>query len=248
MEFNLSTFALEIINFLILVWILQRLFYKPVRHIIAQRKQHIEQALAEAAKMRQEAEELKTNYSNRLQQWNLEKQHAMAQLHQQMEAERQHQLLILKKELKQERSKNQAALQRRQLELQRHQQTLALRNGARFAAVLLQQAAGPELETRLFNLLMSELKQLPEACQPILQTTENETTLAIHVSSVYPLSEHQRQQLEDKFNALIDKSLTFQYSLNPELIAGFKIDKDAWVLNANVQHELSGFVEFADDF
>jgi len=248
MEFNLSTFLLEIINFLVLVWILQRLFYKPVRNIIAQRKQHIDQSLAEAAKMRQEAEELKTSYGNRLQKWNLEKQSAMSQLHQQMEAERQHHLLILQKELEQERSKNQAALQRQQQELHRHQQTLALQNGARFATLLLQQAAGPELETRLFDLLLSQLKQLPEACQSILQTTESETILTIHVSSVYPLSDSQVMQLESRFNSLIDKTLKFQYSLDQTLIAGLKIDKDAWVLHANLQHELSGFAEFADDF
>ncbi|MDF1583300.1 MAG: F0F1 ATP synthase subunit delta [Methyloprofundus sp.] len=248
MEFNLSTFSLEIINFLVLVWILQHLFYKPVRNIIAQRKQHIDQSLAEAAKMLKEAGELKKNYGNRLQEWNLEKQNAMAQLHQQMEAKRQQHLLNLQKELEQERSKNQAALQRQQQELQRHQQTLALQNGARFATLLLQQTAGAELEARLFDLLLSQLKQLPKACQAILQTTENEATLTIHVSSVYPLSESQRQQLEHKFTALIDKPLMFQYSLEPTLIAGLKIDKDAWVLHANLQHELSGFAEFADDF
>ena len=248
MEFNLSTFSLEIINFLILVWILQRLFYKPVRHIIAQRQQHIDQSLAEAAKMRQEAEELKKSYGNRIQEWNLEKQTAITQLHQQMETERQQQLSLLQKELEQERSKNQAALQRQLEELQRNQQALALQNGARFAGLVLQQAAGPELETRLFDLLISRLNQLPAACQSILQTTENEAMLTLKVCSVYPLSQGQVQQLEDKFKSLIDKPLKFEYSLDPALIAGLKIDKDAWVLHANLQHELSGFAEFADDF
>lgn len=248
MEFNLSTFSLEIINFLILVWILQRLFYKPVRNIIAQRKQHIDQSLAEAAQMRQEAEELKKSYGNRLQQWNLEKQSAMTQLHQQMETERQQQLSLLKKELEQERSRNEAAQQRQQQELQRHQQTLALQNGSRFAALILQQAAGPELETRLFDLMLDQLKQLPKSCQHILQTMESEAILTLHISSVYPLSESQIQQLETKFTSLIDKPLQFQYSQDPDLIAGIKIDYDAWVLHADLQHELIGFAEFADDF
>ena len=248
MEFNLSTFALEIINFLILVWILQRLFYKPVRNIIAQRKQHIDQSLNAAAEMRQQAEELKKSYGNRLEQWNLEKQAAKTQFHQQLETERQQQLALLQTELEQERSKNAAALLRQQQELQRHQQTLALQNGSRFATLLLQQAAGPELESRLFDLLLSELKQLPEACQSILQTTASETTLTLHVSSVYALTESQVQKLEQKFTSLIAKPLQFQYRLDPDLIAGLKIDKDAWVLHANLQHELNAFAEFADDF
>ncbi|MCK5120432.1 MAG: F0F1 ATP synthase subunit delta [Methylococcales bacterium] len=248
MEFNLSTFAFEIINFLILVWILQRLFYKPVREMISRRKQHIDQSLAEATLMHQEAEQLKQNYENRLQQWELEKQAAMTEMHQQLETERQQQLLVLLKELEQVRKKNQTAMQRQQLELHRHQQILALQNGARFATLLLQQTAGPELENHLFQLLLSQLKQLPEACQHIVQTLENKETLEINISSAFPLTQNQVQQLEQKLTSLVDKPLQFKYSQNPELIAGLKVDIGAWALHTNLQHELSGFAEFANDF
>ena len=245
MEFNLSTFAFEIINFLILVWILQRLFYKPVREIIARRKQQIDQTLTDAAQMRLEAEELKQNYENRLQQWEKEKQIALTQLHQQLEAERQQKLLILQQELEQERNKSHTAQKKQQQELQRHQQTLALQNGARFATLVLQQAAGPELENRLLQLMLEQLQQLPPACQ---QSLDNEKTLPININSVYPLSDKHKQQLEQKLTALIDKTLQFQYSQNPELIAGLRIDIGAWALHVNVQHELIGFAELSDDF
>jgi F-type H+-transporting ATPase subunit b len=62
MEFNLSTFILEIINFLILIWILQRLFYKPLLEVIAKRKQFIDQSLADAKIMQQQAEEQRSFY------------------------------------------------------------------------------------------------------------------------------------------------------------------------------------------
>ena len=248
MEFNLSTFALEIINFLILVWILQRLFYKPVREVIKRRKQQVDQTLTDAAHMRLEAEELKNSYENRLQQWEKEKQLAMSQLHQQLETERQQKLLILQQELEQERNKSQMAQKKQQQELQRHQQTLALQNGSRFAALLLQQAAGPELESRLLELIFTQLQQLPEACQQSLQSLASEKTLGINISSVYPLSDEHRQQLEQKFTSLIDKPLHFQCRQNPELIAGLEIDIGAWALHANIQHELVGFAEFFDDF
>nr|WP_305908691.1 ATP synthase F0 subunit B [Methylomarinum sp. Ch1-1]MDP4521541.1 ATP synthase F0 subunit B [Methylomarinum sp. Ch1-1] len=59
MEFNLSSFFLEIINFLILIWILQRLFYRPIRDMIARRKELIDHSLGQAEQMRKEAEQLK---------------------------------------------------------------------------------------------------------------------------------------------------------------------------------------------
>ena len=92
MEFNLSTFILEIINFLILIWILQRLFYKPLLEVIAKRKQFIDQSLADAKKMQQQAEEQRSLYENRQKLWEQEKQAALAALHQQIDVERRAQM------------------------------------------------------------------------------------------------------------------------------------------------------------
>lgn len=248
MEFDLSTFFLEIINFLVLVWILQHLFYRPVREQINRRKQLIDQSLAQAEKMRQEALELKKNYENRQQQWEQEKQTAITTLHHQLETDRQQQLQKLREELEQERHKARTSMQKQQVEIHRHQQKLALLNGAQFAALILKQAVSPQLEDRLFDLLFRQIHQLPKACMNSLQTLDSDKALNIHVSSVYPLSHEHRQRLEQRLTSLIDNPLQFEYSQNPELIAGFRIDIGAWALHVNLLHELSGFAEIADDF
>lgn len=248
MAFDWSTFALEIINFLILIWILQRLFYKPLRDMIARRQSLIDQSLAQAEQMRQEALELKHNYETRQQQWEQEKQHAIDRLHQQLEAEKHREMTKLHHELEQERHRAQTSLQKQQVEIHRHQQKLALMNGSRFASLLLQRAAGPQLENRLFDLLFEQIHKLPDVCLNTLQNLDSQQTLDIHISSVYPLDNEPLQRLEQRLTSLIDNPLQFHYNQNPDLIAGFRIDIGAWVLHINLQHELSGFAEIADDF
>ena len=88
MEFDWTTFALEIINFLVLVWILQRFLYKPVTSAIAERKAGIEKTLADAQAVQAEAESLKRQYENRMANWEHEKAQARVQLLQEMDAER----------------------------------------------------------------------------------------------------------------------------------------------------------------
>ena len=66
MEFDITTFLLEIVNFLILIWILQRLFYKPVLAVINRRKQHIDQTLSEAQKLQQQTAENEANLAFKL--------------------------------------------------------------------------------------------------------------------------------------------------------------------------------------
>ncbi|MCX7102709.1 MAG: ATP synthase F0 subunit B [Methylobacter sp.] len=112
MEFNLSTFVLEIINFLILIWILQRLFYKPLLNVIAKRKQSIDQSLADAKNLQQQAEQQRSLYENRQKLWEQEKQTSLIALELQLDAERVTQLNRLNTDLEQERQKAKVTLSR----------------------------------------------------------------------------------------------------------------------------------------
>ncbi|MGR8998847.1 MAG: F0F1 ATP synthase subunit delta, partial [Gammaproteobacteria bacterium] len=247
MEFNLSTFILEIINFLILVWILQRLFYKPLLEVIAKRKQFIDQSLADAKTIQQQAEEQRSLYENRQKLWEQEKKAALTALHQQIEDERRAQMARLSADLEQERQKINVTIQRQQRELQQQAEKRALQNGARFAGMLLKQSASPELEARLFTILLDNLKTLPEACRLCLQMLGAKKSVPIKITSAYELSANQRLKLQQKLSTLINSEINFQYHQDAELIAGLRMDIGAWVLNANLQHELNGFAEIANE-
>ncbi|MFZ2311519.1 MAG: F0F1 ATP synthase subunit delta [Methylobacter sp.] len=246
MEFNLSTFILEIINFLILIWILQRLFYKPLLEAIAKRKQTIDQSLSDAKNLQQQAEQQLSLYENRQKLWEQEKQAALAALYQQIEAERKTQMDRLNADLEQEKQKVKITLSRQQQELQQLAEKQALQNGARFAGMLLQKSASPELETQLITLVIDNLTNLPEACRLCLQMLGTKKSVPIKITSAYPLTVDIQQQLEQKLGSLINSPINFQYHQDAELIAGLRIDIGAWVLNANLQHELIGFAEIAN--
>jgi F-type H+-transporting ATPase subunit b len=247
MEFNLSTFILEIINFLILIWILQRLFYKPLLEVIAKRKQFIDQSLDDAKNLQQQAEQQRNLYENRQKLWEQEKQVATAALHQQFEIERRAQLASLNADLEQERQKAKMTLSKQQQELQQQAEKQALQNGAKFAGMLLQQAAGAELEARLFTLLIDNLSTLPEACKHCLTMLGTKKSVPVKITSAYPLSDDMRGQLEQKLGVLISSPVDFQYLQDTALIAGLRLDIGAWLLNVNLQHELIGFTEIANE-
>ena len=52
MELNWSTFVLEIVNFVVLVFILQRFLYRPVLAVIERRRKSVEDRLSEAHRIR----------------------------------------------------------------------------------------------------------------------------------------------------------------------------------------------------
>lgn len=65
MSFSWSTFALQAVNFLVLVWLLRRFLLKPVQAIIARRKEEIARALAKANATREQAEAARKDFESR---------------------------------------------------------------------------------------------------------------------------------------------------------------------------------------
>ena len=61
MQFDFTSFVLEILNFLVLVWILKRLLYRPVLNMLDTRRQKIADESVQAELLRNEAEALRRN-------------------------------------------------------------------------------------------------------------------------------------------------------------------------------------------
>lgn len=243
MELNWSTFVLEIINFLVLVWILKRFLYKPVLAVIEQRRAGIEERLAQAQRIQKEANALKADYESRLDDWDRERQQARDNLAQELYKERADQIAALQSTIAKEQEKANVAEARRRDAATSKIEQQAIQQGARFATILLSQAAGPELELRLLDLLLDGLSDLSSEQIAALKTQWGDPPNAILVASVYPLCEDRRQALELALTRLVGHNIAVNYEQQSELLAGLRITIGAWVLHANVKDELKGFTE-----
>jgi F-type H+-transporting ATPase subunit b len=245
MEMNWSTFLLEIVNFLVLLWILKHFLYKPVLDVIARRRAGIENALAAAAAQREQAESLQQHYEGRLTDWDRERQKARDALAQELEAERNRKLAELRTALEQERDKAQQAELRRQTDAQRKNEETALLQGARFATRLLQEASGPDTEARLVEMVLSELADLPRDRVEALRGNRANSAGAVVVTSAFPLTDEQRERLAQQAATLAGRGAAVRFEQDAELLAGVRIRIGDWVLGANLQDELQGFADLA---
>jgi F-type H+-transporting ATPase subunit b len=241
LELNWTTFVLEIINFLVLVWILKRFLYRPVLAAIRQRQEKIEQKLDEAAKLKTEGTDLQQQYEGRLQEWDREKQQAQDTLQQEIQAERIKKIEQLKNDLASEREKVAVIDERHRVEAEEQYQQIAHAQGARFAARLLSAAAGPELELRLFDLMLQTFDQLDEEQLSTLRDNCKSSANKVSVISAFPLSQVQKKQLRDKLSELSKQAVDLDYTQDPALIAGLRLIIGAWVLHLNIQDDLKDF-------
>jgi len=246
MELNWSTFVFEIINFLILVWILQRFLYKPVLAVIARRREGIEKTLADATALQHEAEALQAKYQNRLSGWEQEKQAAREALGRDLEAERARRLEALRQSLDQEREKAHVVEERRVQEALRLNEARALEQAARFGASILQRVASPALDKQLADLVLEELARLPSEQVRMLRAACEDVDQPALITSAYELDTERQAALRSALTTLTGSGISCTFRQDIALIAGLRITIGPWNLQANLQDELKYFAEAAN--
>jgi F-type H+-transporting ATPase subunit b len=246
MTINWSTFALEILNFLVLVWILKRFLYRPVLAVIAARRAAVEKTLADAAARESTARELETRYQGRLDEWAREKDAARAQLTTEMQTERTRQLAALKDALDAERASRAAAAERAAAQDRLAMEREAARNGARFASRLLQAVAGPETGARLTELALRELATLPAERVATLRAELARAAAPPRVISAHVLDDAMRARISAAIAALAGATTLPEFTTDAQLLAGVRIEAGTWNLGANLADELAAFADLDD--
>lgn len=242
MAFDWTTFVLEIINFLVLVWLLKRFLYQPVLDTISKRREGVEQTLHMAEEKEQQANALKAQFESRLAEWEKERDTARTHFSSELAAERQRQLDVLNKEIELERERNAAQEANRTETLKRELTSQCNQQARQFASRLLTQLAGPELEARLIDFFIEEVKSLPEEqIQPI------QTSLAGKgvgtVSTAFTLTEEQRQRISKILDDHFEIRCQLSFLQDPSLVAGLRISLGAWQMDMSLAGELGVYAE-----
>jgi F-type H+-transporting ATPase subunit b len=241
MEFNLTTFILEIVNFLALVWVLKRFLYVPVRKGLEERAVKVRQALSEAQDAKQEAERLQAQYDGRMKTWEEEKSREKEKFQAELEALREKQMARLKLSLEQERVKGRKAEEQRLAELVEEGTREAMRQAAEFASKLLSHGATAEMERWLVDGALQSLSKQGNA--QVWLSGVGEPLSTVQVKTAYPLSKVKRDELAALLQQHLGARPTLECKEDPKLLAGLEVTLGSVVLRANLRDELVFFAK-----
>jgi F-type H+-transporting ATPase subunit b len=243
MQFDWTTFILEILNFLVLVWILQHFLYRPILDLLAARRRKILAIREDAQHMRAEAEAMRLQYESRLADWQQECENSRRELNEELAQARTRETDNLKAALSGEeeklRARNAKLLAAREAELLRSAAGQAYAE----AALMLQRLASPELTLRIAGLFLEDVAALPENDRRLLSEAagalkENDT---VSIVAAHALPSVTLARIETALSAASGKSLHAEYSEDPGLIAGLRAVVGECELHANLADELEFF-------
>lgn len=244
MEFDLTTFILEIINFLVLLWILQRLIYRPLLAVLDARQQRVQAQIDAAEQLHSKAESLKTELQTRLTNWELEREQQRSLLESELAAIRDKAQARFQQTMADEAAK----LKARNEALLASQQTLLLREATNSAygkvALMLQRLASTELTHRIVETVIEDLSKLAETDRLALSKAAESliAASAVEIVSAHPLSADDRDALVAALNSAASKTfLSPVIREDNNLLAGLRIVIGECQLHANLADELAFF-------
>lgn len=243
MQFDWTTFALEGLNFLVLMWILTRFLYRPVLGVLDARRKAVADQVGAAQKTRAEAEAIKAQYEARLSDWQKEREQARQALASELAAERGARLEALAVELGAERDKAAqrdavAAASRAQAQARE-----AAANAYRHAGAMLQRLASDQLTARIAAMFEQDLRGWDAARRAGLidAAAALRPGEAACVSSAHPLDDAARQQIAQALEHVLGSVPPLQFALAPELVAGLRVALGPCLLQASLADELEFF-------
>ncbi|MCB1917205.1 MAG: F0F1 ATP synthase subunit delta [Rhodocyclaceae bacterium] len=245
MELDWTTFGLQVVNFLVLVWLLKRFLYRPVMAAIERRQAAIDQSVADARAAEARAGELRTDYEAKLAEMDAAHAAQLARLAEEIANERRDRLAGLDQELLAEREKRAALAEREAGELQRRAEAAAHQKAGAFLARLLGRLGDAHLDARLLDLLIEDLPQLPTQQRDGLRRAAASDGARVTVHSAHPLDAPSRQALETALGELVGRALPADYGTDEALLAGLRVGLGPWLLAASLADELPYFHEGA---
>ena len=226
------TVVAQLLNFLILVWLMKRFLYKPILHAIDEREKGIEAELANADEKRTEAFKERNELRRKNEDLDRRRAALLSLAAEAAQAERLRLLEDARKAAAELSLKRREALQNEERDIRQEISRRTRQEVFAIARKVLGDLAGASLEERLIEVFAHRL----QAMDP--QTTEDLAT-ALHsaagpalVRSAFELAAEQRAAIQTAIDETLSTDVPVRFETAPDLISGIELaingQKVAW--------------------
>ncbi|MDX1433643.1 MAG: hypothetical protein R3286_14465 [Gammaproteobacteria bacterium] len=239
MQIDWLTVVAQIVNFLILVWLLTRFLYRPVVEAMDRREQHIAERLRHAAEREQQAAETVHEYRKKRSELDDDRGALIDKAREAAESARLEMLEDARREAAERRAQwqRQVAEERRDfLRALRHQTADAVQSVARRA---LADLAGRDLEEQIVESFIERLQSTDrDMCHAIAAAGE-----AITVHTAFELDPSARGRITRAIHEHIREGIVIDYEVSPELICGIEMT----AAGRQLSWTLDGYLDALDE-
>ncbi|MGK7942387.1 MAG: F0F1 ATP synthase subunit B [Crocosphaera sp.] len=232
-----TTFA-QLLNFVILVFLLKKFLYKPILNAMEQREKNIMSRLKEAEYVREVAQKEAEYYRQKQQDWEENKQNRMEQNKEESEKEKQELTMIAKKEIENLRQEWYEQLQREKNTFLDTFRQKANQQMMKLARQILQNLADVDLEQQIINKFIQGLPKMAENKNMKNDSLNKQTHEYFTIRSTFILSDLQKKQLIEAVQRQFQPEITINFEQTENLICGIELLNHGYKIPWNLEHYL----------
>lgn len=232
--FHFFTFLFQIINFFILLLILSRLLYRPLKNFMEKRRAELSKCIIDAENIKKEAMELAKTYEEKLKELENKKEEIIESKVKEAEEEAQKIIERAKREAEKIFEKEKTLLQK---EIEKaegilREKTLVLLIDflERFLRELPLEDLHHILSEKAFKTLPKEFKKL----NPFFDPTKPYNVKVVSAFSSSPTKDQIQKLLEEQLQKKVEISILEE----PSLLAGFKVKIEGYVLDFSLSGQI----------
>jgi F-type H+-transporting ATPase subunit b len=226
------TVSAQVVNFLILVWLMKRFLYKPILRAIDARERRIAAELADADRKRTEAAQEREEFQKKNEAFDQQHAERLNQATGEVEAQRHRLLDEAAKAAEAQRDRRRQALEREEQSLrdeiirQTREEVFAIARKA------LTDLAGESLESRMSEVFARRVRDLSrEAKESLARAIRTSSDRGV-VRSAFDLPSEQRSAIQHALNETFAAEVPLRFDTAPGVISGIEFSvngrKVAW--------------------
>ncbi|MDZ4760229.1 MAG: F0F1 ATP synthase subunit delta [Alphaproteobacteria bacterium] len=233
------TVGAQVLNFLILVWLLKRFLYQPILDAIDAREKRIALALADADAKKTEAQKERDEFQHKNEELDRQRTALLNKAIEEVKTERQRLLEAARQAADALGAKRQESLSRDAHNLN---QAIRRRTGEEvfdIARKALADLATESLEARLIEVFTRRLREMDEKAKADLGDALEMATGPALVRSAFDLPPEQQSAIQDAINQTFSAEIQVRFETAPELIGGIELtagsQKLEWSIDAYLE-------------
>jgi len=241
------TVGAQIVNFLILVWLLMHFLYKPILDAIDAREKKIAAELADADKKKAEAEKERTDFEDKNNAFDEQRSALLAKAADEAKSEHERLMDQAKKDAGSLRASQAEALRGDQIRLASEITILVEKEVFAIARKALTDLATVSLEERVGEVFTRHLRELDPKAKELLGTALKNSSQPALIRSAFDLPADQRAAIQNALNETFSAVVPIKFEESQDVICGIELTANGQKVAWSISSYLNGLSKKVSD-
>ena len=241
------TVGAQVLNFLILVWLLKHFLYKPILNAIDAREKRIAAELADADAKKTEAQKERDDFQNKNKVFDEQRSALLGKAADEAKVERKRLLDEAHEDADNLRAVQAAALRNDQKRLGSAITNLAKQEVFGIARKTLADLATVSLEERMGEVFTRRLREMDGKAKALLGAALKSSSEPAVVRSTFDLGAAQRAAIQNALNETFSAEIHIRFETSPDLISGIELTTNGQKVAWNIADYLASLGKGVDE-